>query len=87
MFFRLYCSRIKLSISQHDPFILVVGFLVTATSMEGEHVNGTLVEFAQRYQHHDSKQPLLAVFTEDEMRTLLATTDDGKFLPELSKMI
>jgi len=40
------------------------GLLVTATSLDGAAVNGSLVRFAQRHEHHDSKQPLLVVFTE-----------------------
>jgi len=41
-----------------------VGLLVTATSLDGVPVNGTFVRFAQRHEHHDSKQPLLVVFSE-----------------------
>ena len=46
-----------------------VGLLLTATSLEGVAVNGTLVRFAQRNEHHDSKQPLLVVFTEQNLIT------------------
>jgi len=37
---------------------------VTATSLDGAAVNGTFVRFAQRHEHHDSKQPVLVVFSE-----------------------
>jgi len=43
------------------------GLLLTATSLDGVAVNGTLVRFAQRHEHHDSKQPLLVVFSEQNM--------------------
>ena len=45
------------------------GLLLTATSLDGVAVNGTLVRFAQRHEHHDSKQPLLVVFSEQNMLT------------------
>ncbi|XP_064626089.1 bone morphogenetic protein 7-like [Lineus longissimus] len=45
------------------------GFLVTATTLSGFPVNGTLVRFAQRFEHHDSKQPVLVAFTDDGRRT------------------
>ncbi|CAC5409587.1 Bone morphogenetic protein 4,Protein decapentaplegic,Bone morphogenetic protein 6,Bone morphogenetic protein 2-A,Growth/differentiation factor 3,Bone morphogenetic protein 2,Univin,Bone morphogenetic protein 3,Protein DVR-1,Derriere protein,Protein 60A,Bone morphogenetic protein 2-B [Mytilus coruscus] len=41
------------------------GFLVTTTSMSGQHVNGSYVRFAQRREHHESKQPILVVYTDD----------------------
>ncbi|ELU02050.1 hypothetical protein CAPTEDRAFT_184506 [Capitella teleta] len=40
------------------------GFLVTATLGTGHSVNETGVRFAQRGQHHDSKQPVLVTFTD-----------------------
>ncbi|XP_013393347.1 bone morphogenetic protein 7 [Lingula anatina] len=44
------------------------GFLVTAKSLDGAHLNGTYVRFAQRSEHHDSKQPILVVFTDEGKR-------------------
>ncbi|KAK3089798.1 hypothetical protein FSP39_006621 [Pinctada imbricata] len=46
------------------------GFLVETTSVRGKQVNGTKIDnprvrFAQRHQHHDSKQPILVVYTDD----------------------
>ena len=32
--------------------------------MRGEYVNGSHIRFAQRGEHHDSKQPTLVVFTD-----------------------
>lgn len=43
------------------------GFLVSTTSVIGHEVNGSYVRFAQRHQHHDSKQPILVVYTDDGM--------------------
>ena len=41
--------------------------MVLATTIGGRHqVNGSYVRFAQRSEHHDSKQPVLVVFTEDQ---------------------
>lgn len=41
------------------------GFLVTTTSINGQHVNGSYVRFAQRREHHESKQPILVLYTDD----------------------
>nr|QKV26404.1 ADMP [Lottia goshimai] len=41
------------------------GFLITTTSRTGDHVNGSYIRFAQRNEHHDSKQPILVVYTDD----------------------
>ncbi|XP_069123479.1 bone morphogenetic protein 7-like [Argopecten irradians] len=43
------------------------GFLVTTTSSTGRHVNGSYVRFAQRKEHHESKQPILVAYTDDGM--------------------
>lgn len=45
------------------------GFLVTLTSADGYHINNTIT-FAQKHTHHDSKQPVLVVFTEEQRRLL-----------------
>jgi len=37
--------------------------------LDGVAVNGTLVRFAQRQEHHDSKQPVLVVFSEQNTIT------------------
>jgi hypothetical protein len=50
--------------------ILTAGLLVTATTLNGESVNGTLVRFAQRLEHHDSKQPVLVVFSDESQLTV-----------------
>ncbi|XP_046361660.1 bone morphogenetic protein 2-like [Haliotis rufescens] len=44
------------------------GLLVTTTSLHGHHVNGSYIRFAQRNEHHDSKQPILVVFTEEHLQ-------------------
>lgn len=41
-----------------------------ATSVRGEYVNGSHVRFAQRSEHHDSKQPVLVVFTHEDLEAL-----------------
>ncbi|XP_074648779.1 bone morphogenetic protein 2-like [Tubulanus polymorphus] len=41
------------------------GFLVTASSLSGEPLNSTIIRFAQRGQHHESKQPVLVTFADD----------------------
>ncbi len=35
-------------------------------------MNGTYLRFAQRAEHHDSKQPVLIAFTEDDMERIAA---------------
>lgn len=58
----------------------VVGFLVKATSLSGEILNGTLVRFAQRKEHHDTKQPILVLFTDDGLqkhRNFISPSDEG----------
>ena len=66
----------------HILFDFPLGFLVTATSIGGVHVNGTYFRFAQRSQHHDSKQPVLVVFTEEMAQRLpiyTSPSDAGKW--------
>ncbi|XP_076451708.1 bone morphogenetic protein 2-like [Babylonia areolata] len=42
------------------------GLLVMAQSAQGQAYNdSSYIRFAQRHQHHDSKQPILVVFTDD----------------------
>ncbi|KAK6171140.1 hypothetical protein SNE40_019394 [Patella caerulea] len=56
------------------------GFLVTTTSRKGEQVNGSFIRFAQRNEHHDSKQPILVIFTDDgtvRHPTYISPEDDG----------
>ncbi|RUS72705.1 hypothetical protein EGW08_019541, partial [Elysia chlorotica] len=56
------------------------GLLVTAETTSGRHVNGTFVRFAQRNEHHDSKQPALVIFAEDEGRkhaNFISPEDEG----------
>ncbi|GAB1598917.1 bone morphogenetic protein 7 [Argonauta hians] len=56
------------------------GLLVRATLMSGEILNGTFIRFAQRKAHHDSKQPILVVFTDDgqqKHRNYISPTDEG----------
>ena len=52
------------------------GLLLTATSLDGVSVNGTLMRFAQRHEHHDSKQPVLVIFSEQNMINV-QQPDDG----------
>ncbi|CAI9723379.1 morphogenetic 2-like [Octopus vulgaris] len=56
------------------------GLLVRATVMSGEPINSTFIRFAQRRAHHDSKQPILVVFTDDGLqkhRNYISPTDEG----------
>lgn len=49
--------------------------------MIGREVNGSYVRFAQRHQHHDSKQPILVVYTDDGMSrhpNYISPNDEGK---------
>ena len=41
------------------------GLLVSTRTPSGELVNGTLIRFAQKSEHHDSKQPVLVVFSDE----------------------
>jgi len=67
-------------VREHDTEIVMccgcTGLLLTATSLDGVAVNGTLVRFAQRHEHHDSKQPVLVVFSEQN-RIRSQQTSDG----------
>lgn len=56
------------------------GFLVKSTSLSGESLNGSSVRFAQRKEHHDTKQPILVVFTDDGLqkhRNFISPKDEG----------
>ncbi len=58
---------------------------MTATSLQGTHVNGSYLRFAQRLEHHDSKQPNLVVFTEDnhkQRKTFVAPSKSGMYFTE-----
>jgi len=69
------CSIITYSDADEILRLCCVGLLVTATSLDGVAVNGTLVRFAQRHEHHDSKQPVLVVFSE---QNTVAADDTGE---------
>lgn len=59
----------------------ISGFLVTTTSINGQHVNGSYVRFAQRREHHESKQPILVVYTDDgQLRhpNYISPNDEGE---------
>ena len=64
--------------SDADNVVVCTGLLLRATSLDDVAVNGTLVRFAQRHEHHDSKQPLLVVFTEqNRLNALHAGNNTG----------
>ncbi|XP_055876331.1 bone morphogenetic protein 2-like [Biomphalaria glabrata] len=44
------------------------GFLVTAESSSGIPLDSNHIRFAQRNEHHDSKQPILVVYTDNGQR-------------------
>ena len=50
--------------------------------MVGHHVNGTWVRFAQRSEHHDSKQPVLVTYTQDNITrpTYIEPSESGRYL-------
>ena len=57
------------------------GLLVTVQSSQGQRYNGSYIRFAQRHQHHDSKQPILVVFTDDgttRRPNFVSPDDQGK---------
>ena len=61
-------------------FLYPTGLLVTAETTSGRHVNGSFIRFAQRNEHHDSKQPVLVIFAEDEGRkhaNYISPDDEG----------
>ncbi|XP_076458095.1 bone morphogenetic protein 2-like isoform X2 [Babylonia areolata] len=41
------------------------GLLVVAKALKGQTYSGSYLRFAQRNHHHDSKQPILVVFSDD----------------------
>jgi bone morphogenetic protein 2/4 len=55
----------------------MAGFLMTASLASGQSVNDTVVRFAQRGQHHDSKQPVLVTFT-DRAPVNIYAEDSGR---------
>ncbi len=57
---------------------LAAGFLLTARSLTGSDLNGTLFRFAQRSHHHDSKQPVLIAFTEEDLQWVYASANQGE---------
>lgn len=57
------------------------GLLVTVTSASG--INETQLRFAQRMENHDSKQPILIVFTNDK-KTDIEDQDDEAYKPPIS---
>lgn len=62
--------------------LFVLGILVSTTSVVGKDVNGSYVRFAQRHQHHDSKQPIMVVYTDDGMSrhpNYISPNDEGTY--------
>lgn len=60
---------------------ILIGLLITAQSVNGQYT-GSYLRFAQRNQHHDSKQPILVVFTDDgKVRhpTYVSPDDQGTY--------
>lgn len=46
-------------------------------------MNGSYIRFAQRNEHHDSKQPALVVFTDDgtaKHRNYISPDDEGRLV-------
>ena len=44
------------------------GILISVTTLTGEPVEDGIIRFAQRGKHHDTKQPILVMFTDDVTR-------------------
>ena len=60
----------------------IPGLLVTTTGGRGIHVNGSYIRFAQRHEHHESKQPILVIFTDDGRSrhpSYISPDDEGKY--------
>ena len=58
------------------------GILITVTTLTGEPIEDGIIRFAQRGKHHDTKQPILVMFTDDVTRKMSPKT---KFEGEFSK--
>ncbi len=72
------------SVSSDDLFLLLLyisaaqnwledrssnhGILISVTTLTGEPVEDGIIRFAQRGKHHDTKQPILVMFTDDVTR-------------------
>lgn len=79
-------QRLYRTFDDYIKWHYIVGFLVSTTSVIGHEVNGSYVRFAQRHQHHDSKQPILVVYTDDGMSrhpNYISPNDEGKNLHSL----
>ena len=56
------------------------GILITVTTLTGEPIEDGIIRFAQRGKHHDTKQPILVMFTDDVTRKMSPKTKfEGKF--------
>ncbi|KAH9518597.1 Bone morphogenetic protein 5 [Bulinus truncatus] len=56
------------------------GFLVTTEGSSGTPLDTSYIRFAQRNEHHDSKQPILVVYTNNGQRkhpTFISPDDEG----------
>lgn len=81
-----FTEHLMIEFSYYIKWHYIVGFLVSTTSVIGHEVNGSYVRFAQRHQHHDSKQPILVVYTDDGMSrhpNYISPNDEGKNLHSL----
>lgn len=58
------------------------GFLVISQTIQGDDLGSDEVRFAQRKSHHDTKQPILVVYTNDgRQRTphYISPQDQGQY--------
>lgn len=68
-------------LSWHHGAQVNYGLLVTTEGSQGP-INNTVIRFAQRNEHHDSKQPILVVYTDDGQRkhSTYISPDDEEYL-------
>ncbi|KAK2165714.1 hypothetical protein LSH36_46g07046 [Paralvinella palmiformis] len=71
---KIYSGNVEL-------FIICGSFLIRASAPDGTSVNGSYIRFAQRTQHHESKQPILVVFSGDMLPTYVLSNRKKKGSP------
>jgi len=65
---------------------LLAGLLVISRAMRGDDLGTSDVRFAQRKSHHDTKQPILVLYTDDGRQRsphYISPEDQGNYQPDM----
>lgn len=64
-----------------------LGLHVVARTLGGSHMDAKLIRFASGQNHHQSKQPMLVLFTDDGRRSsTLQSTGETFVLPQMARI-